>query len=272
MTVSTLPPLAEPRAVAAADVDAYRRDGHLLLRQVASAEEAAAYRHVISATTRQQSTESRPLEERDTYGKAFLQVWNLWQHSPDVARFVLASRYARIAAALLGVERVRIYHDQALYKEPGGGYTPWHQDAMYWPLDGHRCLTMWMPLVDITPDMGGLCFASGTDAEGPMSDVTISDASEEHFDRLLADGRFPVREPVPMRAGDATFHAGWTAHKALPNDSATTREVMTAIWFADGLRVLDPSNPAQRSDLGSWLPGLAPGDLAASPLNPALPD
>ena len=133
---------------------------------------------------------------------------NLWQHSDDVAQFVLASRYARIAADLLGVDRVRIYHDQALFKEPGGGYTPWHQDAMYWPLDGRRCLTMWMPLVDVTPDMGGLCFASETNMAGPMSDVTISDASEEHFQHVLDDRCFAICQPVPMRAGDATFHAG----------------------------------------------------------------
>lgn len=271
MTVTDLPHLSDPRTVAVADVDAYRRDGHVLLREVASPAEVAAYRQVIRSTTLRLSQESRPLEDRDTYGKAFLQVPNLWRHSDDVAQFVLASRYARIAADLLGVDRVRVYHDQALFKEPGGGYTPWHQDAMYWPLDGRRCLTMWMPLVDVTPDMGGLCFASGTSAAGPMSDVTISDASEEHFQQLLADGRFAVSEPVPMRAGDATFHAGWTVHKALPNDSATAREVMTIIWFEDGLRVQEPTNPAQQSDLGTWLPGLTPGDVAASSLNPAVP-
>ncbi len=271
MSTVTLPRLAEPRPVSATDVDSYQRDGHVMLRAVAGPDEARAYREVIRSTTMRFSDETRALEERDTYGRAFLQVFNLWQRNEDVARFVLASRFSRIAADLLGVDRVRILHDQALFKEPGGGYTPWHQDAMYWPLDGRRCLTMWMPLVDITPDMGGLSFASGTNAEGPMSDVTISDASEEHFERVLADGRFPISQPVAMRAGDATFHGGWTAHKALPNDSTTAREVMTIIWFEDGLLVQEPTNPAQRNDLETWLPGLAPGDPAASSLNPALP-
>lgn len=272
MTITTLPRLVEPRTVSAADVDSYRRDGHLLLRGVASRDEAAAYRDVVRSATLRLSQETRALADRDTYGKAFLQVSNLWQHSDEVAQFVLAPRYAQIAGALLGVPRVRIYHDQALFKEPGGGFTPWHQDAMYWPLDGQQCLTMWMPLVDVEPEMGGLCFASGTHAEGPMSDIAISDASEEHFDHVLADGRFALRQPVAMRAGDATFHSGWTAHRALPNDSQTAREVMTIIWFADGLHVQEPANPAQRFDLDAWLPGLAPGEPARSPLNPVLPD
>ncbi len=61
---------------------------------------------------------------------------------------------------LFGVKNVRLCHDQALIKEAGGGITPWHQDAMYWPLDGTKCITMWMPLVDITTDMGVLTFAT----------------------------------------------------------------------------------------------------------------
>ena len=266
-----LPPLTSPYAVDPAAVDAFRRDGHVRLRGVASADEVAPFRDVITGAVKRLSTESRPLAERDTYGRAFLQVTNLWQQDESSAAFVLGRRFAGVAAALLGVERVRLYHDQALWKEPGGGYTPWHQDAMYWPLDGLRCLTMWMPLVDITPERGGLCFASGSHTGGPLSDIGISDASEEHFDTLLADGRFPLSPPVAMAAGDASFHSGWTVHKALPNDGDAAREVMTVIWFADGLPVLEPHNSAQANDLATWLPGLAPGDVAATELNPLLP-
>jgi hypothetical protein len=48
-----------------------------------------------------------------------------------------------------------------------------------------------MPLVDITPDMGQVSFASGSHRSGPLSDITISDASEEFFEDLLSDGRSP---------------------------------------------------------------------------------
>ncbi|MEW1954085.1 phytanoyl-CoA dioxygenase family protein [Terrabacter sp. NPDC080008] len=270
MSTETLPELTAEYPLTDAQVESYRTDGFVRLTQVASAREVAAFRPRIAAAVERLSTESRPLAERDSYGMAFLQVMNLWRHDPDVARFVMGSRFAGVAAHLLGVPRVRLYHDQALFKEPGGGYTPWHQDAMYWPLDGSRCLTMWMPLVDITPDHGGLAFATGSHVDGPLSDIGISDASEEHFDRLLPARGLLVDEPVSMRAGDASFHSGWTVHKALGNTSRQMREVMTVIWFADGLPVLEPANPAQANDLASWLPGLAPGDLAASPTNPVL--
>ncbi|MFC4018419.1 phytanoyl-CoA dioxygenase family protein [Micromonospora sp. GCM10011542] len=271
MTITHLPPLTSPYPVSGADLASYRRDGHVRLRAVATAGEVSDFREVIAAGVRRLSTEDTPIDERDTYGRAFLQVVNLWRHDPAAAQFSLASRFAGVAAALLGVERVRLYHDQALFKEPQGGHTPWHQDAMYWPLDGHRCITMWMPLVDVSPEAGGMCFASGSHTAGPLSDVVISDASEEHFERLVSDRRFPIAAPIPMAAGDATFHSGWTVHKALPNASTSMREVMTVIWFADGLTVTPPANPAQANDLATWLPGARPGDVAATELNPLLP-
>ena len=271
MPIDTLPELTTAYPVTDEQVAAFAADGFVRLAQVATREEAAAYRAPIATAVERLSTETRPLAERDSYGMAFLQVMNLWRHDPHVARFVLARRFAGVAARLLGVPRVRLYHDQALFKEPGGGYTPWHQDAMYWPLDGARCLTMWMPLVDITPAHGGLAFATGSHVDGPLSDIGISDASEEHFDRLLAERGTRVDEPVAMQAGDASFHSGWTVHRALGNSSTAMREVMTVIWFADGLPVLEPANDAQANDLASWLPGLAPGDLAASPANPVIP-
>ena len=45
---------------------------------------------------------------------------------------------------------------------------------------------------------------------------------------------------------------------------------MTIIWFADGITVAPPRNSAQQLDLETWLPGLKPGDVAASELNPLL--
>ena len=269
MSVTTLPDLSTPYAVPPEAVSAYARDGHVRLRGVASRGEATAYRAVVRDAVQHLSGDTQPLAERDTYGRAFLQVTNLWRHAQDVARFVLASRFAGVAAQLLGVDAVRLYHDQALFKEPGGGITPWHQDAMYWPLDGRRCLTMWMPLVAIDSDMGTLAFASGTNDIGPLSDESISDASEAHFDRLLADGRHRLPPPArQMAAGDASFHGGWTVHRASPNTGERMREVMTVIWFADGITVREPTNAAQASDLVSWLPGARPGQPAVSELNP----
>jgi len=246
----------------------FERDGHVLLRRVAAPDEVAAYRPLIREATFGNSVEKRALDERDTYGKAFIQVGDIWKKDAAVAGFTLARRFGRIAAELLGVAAVRLYHDQALFKEPGGGPTPWHQDQYYWPLESDRTVTMWMPLVDIAADMGGMEFGSGTQRRPALAELAISDESEAFFERMAASGEFPVTRPVPMAAGDATFHAGWTLHRALPNTSNQLREVMTIICFADGSRLLEPHYQERKSPFESLFPGLKPGDVAASDLTP----
>ena len=250
---------------------AFRADGHTLVRGILSGDEAARNRAAIRDAAMRFNSENRPLAERDTYGKAFLQVMNLWRRDEQVRQFVLDERLARIAARLLGVDRVRLYHDQALIKEPGGGKTPWHQDQYYWPLDTDRTVTMWMPLVDIDEEMGMLTFASGSHWSGPASSLEISDASEEFYEAYVRDHGFPVVRADRMKAGDATFHLGWTIHSAGPNRSAAKdREVMTVIYYADGATVTEPVNPHQAADLEAWLGGRRPGELADSELNPVI--
>ena len=246
----------------------FGRDGHVLLRRVATPDEVGAYRTLIREATFGNTVEKRALDERDTYGKAFIQVGDIWKKDAAVAGFTLARRFGRIAAELLGVAAVRLYHDQALFKEPGGGPTPWHQDQYYWPLESDRTVTMWMPLVDIAADMGGMQFGSGTQRRPALAELAISDESEAFFERMAASGEFPVTKPVPMAAGDATFHAGWTLHRALPNTSNQLREVMTIIFFADGSRLLEPRYQERKSPFESLFPGLSPGDAAASDMTP----
>lgn len=266
-----LPSLSGDYPLSLEQIADFQRDGFALLRSVCSPEEAAAYRKVISDATYRYNTETRPMEDRDTYGKAFLQIMNLWTRDEEVRRYVLARRFAKIAADLMGVDGVRLYHDQALYKEGGGGHTPWHQDHYYWPLqsEGIKAVTMWMPLVDVPVEMGALTFATGSHTEGFLGHLEISDKSHDEFDKLVESKGYPVFTSG-MKAGDATFHASWLLHSAPGNSSPNTREVMTVIYFADGLNTFEPDNEHRANDLQSWLPGVKAGDPAASELNPVV--
>jgi ectoine hydroxylase-related dioxygenase (phytanoyl-CoA dioxygenase family) len=162
---------------------------------------------------------------------------------------------------------VRLYHDQALCKEPGGGPTPWHQDQVYWPLEGAPALTLWIALVPIDESMGPLRFARGSHLCGDLGGGRISEQSEERIGRLVRESALEIGGPRSLAPGDATVHASWTLHRAGPNTSARAREAFTAIYFGDGARVSVPSS-AQRADLEAFLTGLAPGELAAGDLTP----
>lgn len=246
----------------------YQAKGHVLLRSVATGQEIQKYRELISNSTKELSKEYKPMHERDTYGKAFIQNMNLWVGDENVKPFSLAKRFAKIAADLMGVEGVRLYHDQALYKESGGGPTPWHQDQQYWPLDGVQCVTLWMPLVDATSAMGTMRFADGSQELGYLGSLNISDDSEAQLEALIQERDYVVSAAGDMKAGDATFHNGWCIHGAPGNSSEITREVMTIIYFADGAIISKPDSTQRENDLATWFPGLKAGDVAASELNP----
>ena len=90
----------------------------------------------------------------DDYSNIFTQVTNIWRVNPETKDFILSRVFGDIAAQLLGVDKVRIYHDQALVKFPKAGKTVWHQDCFYWPIDSPKSITMWMPLHDCPKSMG----------------------------------------------------------------------------------------------------------------------
>lgn len=251
-------------------IQEFRRKGHTLIQNILSAKEIAAYRPAIVNAADRYNTENRKLEDRDTYGKAFLQIMNLWRVDADVKKFVFAKRMAKIAADLMGVKNVRLYHDQALFKEAGGGPTPWHQDQYYWPIDTNNTVTMWMPLVDIDVDMGMLTFASNSYANGAIFNHEISDESESAYDDYVKEKDFPISRAQTMKAGDATWHRGFTIHNAPGNNSNKMREVMTVIYIADGARVAPYKNEWQKNDHHKWLMGKPIGQLIDSELNPKL--
>lgn len=264
-----LPDLSSPYSLTAEQIESFRTNGHVLLRGVCSPAEVAAYRAAIVEASRNLNAERRKIEDRDTYGKAFLQTLNLRLQSEGVRKFVLSPRFGRIATELMGVDGVRIFHEQSLFKEPGGGLTPWHQDQYYWPLEGLTTIGMWMPLVDCSEKMGVLKFATGTHREGFLGQHQISDESQALYNQMIEDRKIAVAA-TNMKAGDATFHYGWTLHGAGSNKTDTMREAMIVTMFADGMKVATPKNPSQENDRIKYLGGRAPGELADSDLNTLL--
>jgi len=45
---------------------------------------------------------------------------------------------------------------------------------------------------------------------------------------------------------------------------------MAIIYYADGTRIMEPDNEHRKVDMEVFHPGLKPGDIAASELNPLL--
>ncbi len=251
--------------------NSFDSNGHLLVENLCSPEELSPFIDPLLRVGGEISwNKDIPLEDQRTYDRAFHQAINLWRLDPIVKAFVMAKRFAHVAAQLLGVKGVRLYHDQLLNKKANGGHTPWHQDAFYWPVAGHHAITMWMPLVNVTTEMGIVQFANGSHRRGDLKGGAISKTSEQKLSELVDAGDFSLSSHKMLNAGDATFHAGWTLHRAGSNSTQMDRPAMTVIYIADQCTVLELEREEQHLDLFMYLPGLKEGDLAISPMNPLL--
>jgi ectoine hydroxylase-related dioxygenase (phytanoyl-CoA dioxygenase family) len=247
----------------------YRRDGFIKLKDVFDADELRHYGEEIARLTIALNTQTLPLEQRSTYDRAFLQVMNLWEESTAVREFVFGRRLAGLAAALLEVDGVRLYHDQSLYKEPAGGITPAHADQYYWPLASDRTITAWVPLQAVPQEMGPLAFFAGSQHAEFGRDLGISDESEHAITaNMEAQGFRVVDEPFAL--GEVSFHSGWTFHRAGPNRSVQPRAVMTVIYMDRDMSLKAPDNHMQQADWERWCPGAVIGEVIDTPKNPVL--
>jgi ectoine hydroxylase-related dioxygenase (phytanoyl-CoA dioxygenase family) len=249
--------------------EAFRRDGHILLERVCPIEDMRIFRPLLLAAV-DEVTKARDTQGRsEDYSALFTQVSNIWRKKELARAFIFARRFAKLAADLMGVKGVRLYHDQALVKEPGGKPTPLHQDQFYWPLDTTNTVTMWMPLIDVTREMGTMTFASGSHRNGLVGTLPISERADVILSSLIQEKQYGLAS-YDLKAGDATFHYGLTLHAAHPNTSNIRREVITVIYYEDGTKIMEPDNEYRRVDMQVFHPGQSPGESAASPLNPLL--
>jgi ectoine hydroxylase-related dioxygenase (phytanoyl-CoA dioxygenase family) len=261
--------LATPSILPRGAIEHFRTEGYVKLKRVLSPEVLKFYGEAITKQVIRLNTLTKPMSERSTYERAFLQIMNLWTKDEICREFAFSKRLARIAAELMGVNGVRMYHDQALYKEAGGGFTPWHADQYYWPLSSENICTVWIPFQDTPLEMGPLSFAARSHRFEHGRDLEISDESEAKLQEALSAQNFTFVEE-PYELGEASYHYGWTFHRAGPNSSKKPRAVMTMIYMEDGIRLIKPRNRHHQQDWDAWLPGCQIGEIANSKLNPVI--
>jgi ectoine hydroxylase-related dioxygenase (phytanoyl-CoA dioxygenase family) len=261
--------LNKPYDLTSAQIAFYKKHQFIKLKQVLSEEALQYFNDVISEQVALMNKEDRALEERSTYGKAFLQLFNLWREHALVKEFVFSKRIAQIASDLMEVNGVRLYHDQALFKEGGGGITPWHADQYYWPLATDKTVTAWIPLQATPLEMGPLEFSAGSHAIVEGRELEIGDESEALIQKKLRVTDFEhVIEPFDV--GEISFHSGWIFHRAGANSTQDMRKVMTIIYMDKDMLLKAPENANQENDWHTWCPGATIGDVIETPLNPVL--
>jgi ectoine hydroxylase-related dioxygenase (phytanoyl-CoA dioxygenase family) len=261
--------LSDTFSVTPSEISQYHKAGHILFRGMLSPEELDYFRPRILAYAEGIEHTADLGFQLEDMSAMFTQVANIWRHSDEMREFIFARRFARVAAELMGVKGVRLYHDQVLLKDPGGSRTPWHKDHCYWPLATHSTVKMALALSEVTEEMGVIVIVTGSHRGGLFPEVPCTVNTEDIFSRVIKTHNIPTVIHT-MDPGDALFYSGEVLHSALENTSTRRRELLSIIYYADGTLVSVPKCQQRIAEMKEFLPGLHPGEVAASELNPLL--
>jgi ectoine hydroxylase-related dioxygenase (phytanoyl-CoA dioxygenase family) len=203
------------------DIEAFRRDGVVILRDVLSADELAT----LEAGVEKNLNNLSPLgmnATADGAPGAFIEDFRNWGRIGEYESIIRGSSLAPAAAALLDAETVRLFHDHLLVKEPGTlDRSPWHQDQPYYSIDGAQTVSFWIPLDPVARE-STLEFVAGSHTgkwymprsfvkktpmvfeEGALEEVPDIDADRDAFSIL----------GWAMQPGDAVAFNMLTLHAA----------------------------------------------------------
>src|ERR687885_797491 len=200
-------------------IDAYRRDGFLVVERFLAPDEVERVRERFAACfAHEWETGLRPDEvnydPKSTPPDLTRQLCNAWKSDRTIAATVLAKRNAEFGAKLAGVPGLRLAQDNLIWKPPSGRALLCHQDAAYLDhLDPPNMTTCWMALDDTSADTGTIYH------------VRASMPPDAELELV----------PIEVPAGGAAFHDGWTFHGSPPNerDDRERRSVVSHMISTD---------------------------------------
>ena len=249
-------------------VEAFRRDGAVCVRGAFSAEEVALLERGIERNLAEPSPRAIVASRPEDPGR-FVEDFCNWQQIPEYQEFVRGSRAAAIAGELMGSDRVRLFHDHLLVKEPGTSQrTPWHQDQPYYNVEGSQACSMWLP-VDPVDRASTLEFVAGSHIgpwlmprtfmdneakwfpEGSLEELPDIDADPERF-RIVG---------WALEPGDAVFFHMLTLHAAGGVSGGTRRRAFSVRFLGDDVR-----HAPRRWKTSPEFPGLADELPAGAPM------
>ena len=257
--------LAAPYVLTEDQIAFFRANGFIKLKEVFSPGAVLKLRAELVRLLKAEFEVDPDTGARDR----FLSLEMIWPDNPLLRAYVLSPRLGQISADLLEVASVRLYHDNVLAKQAGCGRTPWHFDDHHFPLDTHDVVTAWAPAQPIPMEMGPLAFAYPLDVHKLVDAVSFEKAGTG-YDRGVAEvfARNGVSvDETEFEIGEVSFNHNLSFHTAARNRTDRSRIVLANTYYADGARIVDAPTMVS-GDWQKFMPGVGPGDLAASPLNP----
>ena len=163
-------------------------------------------------------------------------------------RVVLSRVLGGIASRLMGVDEVRVWHDQLFWKGGAAEGAPlasnigWHQDGAYWRMCSREndMLTGWVALRETSVENGCVQAIAGSHLWGLIPEsATFERQDLEGLRRQFeAPGREWREVPMPLKAGQVSFHHSRTLHGSGPNRTPMPRLGIAVSMMPGGNRYL----------------------------------
>jgi ectoine hydroxylase-related dioxygenase (phytanoyl-CoA dioxygenase family) len=172
-----------------------------------------------------------------------------WTRIPEFEEVILNSPAAEVAADLMGSQRVQVFHDHILVKEPGTSKpTPWHQDGPYYFVEGLQNVSFWVP-IDPVKEATLRCVAGSHKWEKPVLPTRwLAETSFYPND----DDYLPVPDPDTegmniveweLEPGDAVAFNFGILHGARGNSTTTRRRAFSLRLLGDDARYTERPGP-----------------------------
>jgi ectoine hydroxylase-related dioxygenase (phytanoyl-CoA dioxygenase family) len=215
----------------------YRENGFVVIEDFLEPQELETWRSVTEDAVQQRLRERNGLTNQDDpdayYSQVFVQCVRLADTHEGMARLMLDPRLGEAAATLAGVQGIRIWHDQALIKQPYGNPTAWHLDNPYWSFYSRDAISIWVALDRATLANGCLWYMPGTHKTARIDNTGIGPNIADLF-KVYPEWVKLSAVPAPCPAGSAVFHNGLIAHAAGANMTPHPRRAMTCAYMPDG--------------------------------------
>ncbi|MBL9005119.1 MAG: phytanoyl-CoA dioxygenase family protein [Myxococcales bacterium] len=268
-------PTQAPRALSAAEVEEFRREGFLLGPRLLDAHQLHALRCAVDdlVAGRASGMDRLPLRRSDRRGGDGHEQWHVsgaWRVAEAIHDLVFASAVTLPVSQLLGHPRPLLFRDQIFVKQPlSPGLVPWHQDYSDWMhTTPPTHTTCWIALDDTTPENGCIHYLPRSHTQGILPKINMSDDMESALQRLptlMREGREP--RAVAVSAGCCVFHHCLTVHASYGNRTNQIRRGISLTFMHPHTRSTDAQRP-----VGPGCPAVPRGELIAGPLFPSLGD
>jgi len=206
------------REITEEDVRRYDEDGVVLLKGMFDEAWLKHLNEQIEVDIAHPGPLHAELEEDGQPGRFFFDTF-MWTYNAAFKQFVFDSPAARIAARMMRANKVNIFYDQLLIKEPGTvKRTPWHHDMPYWPLNGWQVCTIWLALDPVTKESGAVEYVRGSHKWGIQFNPTAF-AGDDRYEQGMP--QIPDIEAMrhslqliqyELEPGDCTVHHALLVH------------------------------------------------------------